>query len=482
MLWPILRRALLHPRRVAVVDDTRTWRYLDLVGGALHLARHIDRLSTSQHVGILLPTSGAFPMALLATWLTRRVAVPVNYLLAEAERDYIVADSGVDTVITAGPMLEFLGGAPKDVQLIELDKLSFKGLPPLRRPPVAGADENAVILYTSGTSGQPKGVMLTHRNLRSNVEACIRHAKITTADCFLGVLPQFHSFGLTALTLLPLTVGSKVVFTSRFVPPKLVRLIREHRPDIFMGIPEMYNALLTVKNAGPEDFTSFRYAISGGAPLPDEVFERFGERYQVRILEGYGLTETSPAVSWSLPDRWKRGAVGPLLPQTTVRIVDDDNCQLPVGAEGEVLIAGPNIMAGYYNRPDLTAEVIDDEGYFRSGDWGKLDEDGFLHITGRKKEMLIIGGENVFPREIEEVLAHHPSVKGAAVVGRIDPSRGEVPVAFVEMNDGAEFDATELRDFCRGQLAQFKVPRQIQCLEALPRNPTGKILRRELPT
>jgi long-chain acyl-CoA synthetase len=481
IFWPIFMRALRHPRRLAVIDDRRSWRYIDLAGGALHIAKLIEQTSGAKHVGIMLPTSGAFPMALLGVWMLGRVAVPINYLLSDKEKQFIIDDSDIDTVITAGAMLDFLKWRPQNVKLHELDRMEFKGFPPLRWPRPGAGDEIAAILYTSGTSGIPKGVMLTHENLRHNVDAAIRHANLTSADAALGVLPQFHSFGLTGLTLLPLRLGARVIYSARFVPGKIVELMREHRPDVFMAIPAMYNALLTVKGAGPEDFRTLRYPISGGDALPRSLSRDFHERFGIRILEGYGLTETSPIVSLNLPEAHKSGSVGRVLPDVRVRIVDEQQHDLLPDQEGEILVKGPNIMAGYYKHPEMTGEVLDENGWFRTGDWGKIDEEGYLHITGRKKEMLIIGGENVFPREIEEVLNAHPWVKASAVVGRPDESRGEVPVAFVEVNDGVSFDEPELRRYCRQHLAGFKVPRSIRQLEALPRSPTGKILRRQLP-
>lgn len=480
ILWPILRRAFRRPLAPAIVDDHRTWRYLDLVGGAFILADRIDQTTDRPRVGILLPTSGAFPMAAMACWMLGRVPVPVNFLLSPAEQQHIIEHSEVDTLITARAMLEALDEPPKNVKRIALEDVNFRKVPPLRLPHIASATDTAVILYTSGTSGRPKGVQLTHRNLIANVRACVKHINLTHADGFLGALPQFHSFGLTALTLLPLVVGCKTVFSARFVPKKIVDLIRKHRPDIFIAIPSMYNALLSIKSAGPEDFKSVKLPVSGGEALPRDVRERFQERFGLRILEGYGLTETAPVVSWNLPPDGKDGSVGKLLPGVRARIVDDDGRDLPVGEEGEILIDGPNVMAGYLKQPDATAETFDRQNYFITGDWGKLDEDGYLYITGRKKEMLIIGGENVFPREIEEVLNRHPSVHESAVIGKPDPSRGEVAVAFVELEEGAEFDESALRAFCRESLAGFKVPRQVRPVVALPRNPTGKILRREL--
>jgi len=481
MLWPILRQAIAHPTRTIVHDDQRAWRYLDLVGGALHLAEQLEKVSGTKHVGIMLPTSGMCPMAVMAGWMLDRVVVPINYLLSEKERQYVIDHSEVDTVVTVGPMLDYLGGEPAGVQLLKLDEMNFKGIAPLRMPPLhTPGDQVAAILYTSGTSGRPKGVMLSHGNLRSNVRDAVRHAGIDSSSGFAGVLPQFHCFGLTVLTLLPLAMGCRVVYTARFVPTKLVEKIREHRPDIFMAIPSMYAALASMKGGSPDDLKSIRLAISGAEPLAAETRRRFKEKFDIDILEGYGLTETSPGVSWCLPEHHRDGTVGPPLPNVTIEIRDAEGHPLPPGEQGEICIAGPNIMAGYFKMPEETAEVIDDRGFFRTGDMGRMDPDGLLAITGRIKEMLIIGGENVFPREIEDVIARHASVQAAAVVGRHDPSRGEVPVAFVEILDGHEFDESALRTHCREHLAGFKVPKRVIQMDRLPRNPTGKVLRRQL--
>ena len=490
MLWPILRSALRARRCTAVVDDQRTYSYAQLAGGACFVAEKIDTLTANPNVGILLPTSGAFPMILLGAWLAGRVAVPLNYLLKPEELAYVIADSGVDTIITAAPMIEFLGGRdaiPQKIKLIQLDRVDFTGIPPLRWPPHANAEDLAVILYTSGTSGRPKGVMLTHGNLLAEVRAGITHADITHADVFLGVLPQFHCFGLSVLTLIPLFVGAKVVYSARFVPRKIVQLIREHQPEIVMGVPSMYGALLSVKQASCEDFQSIRMAISGGEPLSDDVYQQVLDRFHVQLLEGYGLTETSPATNWCTPARFRRHSVGPALPGVEVVIVDDHDHRLPTDTKGEILIAGPIVMKGYYHLPQRTAEAITTldtphgpTRFFRTGDIGRIDEDGFLYITGRKKEMMIIAGENVFPRELEELLCKHPAVHAAAVVGKRDPMRGEIPIAFVEINDGATFDEKELRTWCRGQLAAYKIPKEVRQVEKLPRNPTGKVLRKEL--
>ncbi|MFO0963142.1 MAG: AMP-binding protein [Phycisphaerales bacterium] len=474
--WSLLRRA----NAPIAVDDFRTWKGGTMLVAALHMARALEQRSRAENVGLLLPTSGLFPAALLASWLAGRTAVPLNYLLSRSDLEYIAGDAGLDAVLTVGPMLEHIGGSLPGVADIRVDELSYGGVPPLRIGRAPAADRTIVILYTSGTSGRPKGVMLTDGNLSANIAQITERVAFTAQDRMLGVLPQFHSFGLTVLTLLPLVRGCTAVYTARFVPPRLVDLARRHKPTVFVAIPSMYNALLAVKSAKAEDFESLRYVVSGGEPLPERVAQGFFERFGKRINEGYGLTETSPVTNWCLPEEFRPRSVGKPMPRLEQRIVGPDGRVLPPGQDGEVRFRGPNVMKGYYRLPELTASVFDEEGFFRTGDMGRVDETGALSITGRIKEMLIIAGENVFPREIEEVINHHPTVKEAAVVGLTDPSRGEVPIAFVELREGAAWDEADVRSFVRQALPPYKVPREFRVLEALPRNPTGKVLRRAL--
>jgi long-chain acyl-CoA synthetase len=347
-----------------------------------------------------------------------------------------------------------------------------------------------VLLYTSGTSGKPKGVMLTHGNISANIAQIREWVHLTSKDVAFGVLPQFHTFGLTVLSLLPLTVGFKVVYTARFVPGRIIKAFREHKPTLFVAIPSMYNALLHAKDSKPEDFAGIRYLVSGGEPLPAVVFDTFKEKFGVTIAEGYGLTETSPVTNWCRPEEWKRGTVGKPVPRLDQKIIAIEGPNIgneqPMGTDGEIRMKGPNVMQGYYHLPEESAKAFDENGYFRTGDIGRFDSDGMLYITGRLKEMLIIGGENVFPREIEEVLNAHPSVKESGVVGKKDPMRGELPVAFVELKDGADgqplaFDEKALLQWCRSKLAGYKVPDEIRVASGgLPRNATGKVVRREL--
>lgn len=479
--WPIIRACIRSPRRVAIVDDQRSYRHVELLVAAMHVASEIERRCDATTIGILLPTSGACAIAVLAGWIAGKTVVPLNFLLKREELQFVIDDCGTDTIISATQMFEFLGYEPTAKSLVRMDQINFKSLPDLRWPASAADDDLAVLLYTSGTSGKPKGVMLTHANLSANIRQIREWVGFGPRHTLMGVLPQFHSFGLTVLTLVPLTLGCKVIYSARFVPTKIVKLIREHRPTAFVGIPSMYGALLQVKDAKPEDFASLEFTVSGGEPLPDDIATRFHDRFHVRINEGYGLTETAPVTNWCRPHEYRPHSVGKPLPNIDERIIDIDSGEvLPPGKDGEIRIKGPNVMRGYFNRPEETAAAFDDQGYFRTGDMGRFDDDGHLYITGRLKEMLIVGGENVFPREIEEVLNAHESIAASAVVGLRDPVRGEIPVAFVELVDGATFNEKSLQAWCRERLAGYKIPRDVHHLEALPRNPTGKILRREL--
>lgn len=479
--WPIIRRLLCRPSQIAIVDDRRSYRGLEVLVAAMHVAAAIKSRCDTPTVGVMMPTSGGFPIAALAAWMLGKTVVPLNFLLKPDDLAYVIGDCGTDTIVTVSPLLDHMGFAPRVANLLRLDEMSFSGIPEPIRPALAGDDDLAVILYTSGTSGKPKGVMLSHGNLWANVDQVLNWIALSPADSLLGVLPQFHSFGLTVLTLMPLAAGLKVVYPARFVPQKIVRLIKEHRPTVLIAIPSMYNALMSAKDAVAADFTSLRLVVSGGEPLPDALAARFKERFDITINEGYGLTETSPATNWCRPYEYRRHSVGRPLPGIVQRIVDPVTGRvLGPGADGEVQMTGPNVMKGYYKLPAETARAFTADGFFRTGDIGRIDGDGHLYITGRLKEMLIIGGENVFPREIEEVLNRHGAVADSGVIGSHDPMRGEVPLAFVELREGAAAEPPELLAWCRTHLPGYKVPREIRIVAALPRSPTGKILRREL--
>jgi long-chain acyl-CoA synthetase len=347
--------------------------------------------------------------------------------------------------------------------------------------PSPDPDDTAVLLYTSGTSGLPKGVMLTYNNLQSDVEAAIEHAQLQDRHKFLGIVPLFHSTGLLATLIAPIQLGASVVYIARFSPVATIQAIRQHKLSVLVAVPSMYGALLRLKDASPADFSHVYASLSGGEPLPSTIREAWQQRFGIPIFEGYGLTETIGPIAFNTPQNHRPGSVGRLIPGAEVKIVDDNGNAHDVRQEGEVWLKGPMIMKGYHNLPTETADVLTADGYFKSGDLGKVDTDGYLHITGRKKELIIVAGEKAVPREIEEVLMKHPAVALAAAVGKKDSSRGEVVVAFVTLKPGQTATADDIRTFAREQnLPNFKIPREIFIEEELPHSPTGKILKRVL--
>jgi len=490
----IFKHAFFSPSKTAIIDDKSSYSYLKLLLASWHMTRLIRQHTDKPNVGVMLPPSGGFPLALIGCWIAGRVCVPLNFLLKPEELACVIQDSGIDTIFTVGKLLDMIGGEdviPEGIKVVKLEDLAkqggFKGLPMPVMPHRFDKDDLAILLYTSGTSGRPKGVMLTHGNFDAEVDGIAKAAEGLKIDTFLGVLPQFHSFGCTALTLWPLTHGHQVIYTARFAPKKILELIRTHRPNVFAAVPSMYNALLTLKKASPEDFTSLTFPISGGEPLPKAVSDQLLSRFNLRLFEGYGLTETAPVANCNIPKAHRDNSVGQAIPGVRNMIVDDDGNRLPPNEDGEILIIGDTVMKGYYNLPEETATVFTQVKLagqqiraFKTGDIGHLDDDGYLYITGRKKEMLIVAGENVFPREIEEALNQHESIQASAVIGMQDETRGELPLAFVELVEGAEFDDKALRTFVRERLAGYKVPKEIRIIDELPRNPTGKIMRREL--
>ena len=483
--WPILRRLATHPLKRVATDDSRDYRGIDLLVASLHMADRVASTCQTPNVGLLLPTSGAFPISALGAWMAGKTIVPLNYLLKPDELQYVIDDAGLDTVFTVQPMLDFLDETPRVRNLIRLEDMNFKAVPPPTIPSGARGTDTAAIVYTSGTSGKPKGVMLSHDALAANVRQGKQHLHLNAkTDCMLGVLPQFHCYGMTQLTLTPLTHGVRVVYTARFMPKRIIELVRDQNATIMVGIPSMYNAIASLKSGTPEHLASLRLIVSGSEALPDAVQQKFKERYGKHICEGYGMTEMAPATHCAISEACRPHSVGMPVPGVEQRIVDPKTERtMPTGTDGEIRLRGPNMMTGYYHLPEKTAEVFDEAGFYRTGDQGRIEEKGYLFITGRIKEMIIVGGENVFPREIEDVLNRHPKVHATGVIGRKDTMRGEVPIAFVEMCEevGPEgFDQSELIAHCREHLAGYKVPKEIRLIEALPRNPTGKILRRDL--
>jgi long-chain acyl-CoA synthetase len=470
--------------RPAVADPLRRLNYGQLVRLSDVMRRQVEKATGNRHVGIMLPSSCASAGTFYGVLWAARVAVPLNFLLAPAELGAVVTDAGLDTVFTIKHFREIVEGLP--VRPVYLEDLPIKRemvLERIRRlppPPAVQEQETAVLLYTSGTSGLPKGVCQTYRNLCSDIEACCQKAQLKSEHRFAGVLPQFHSFGLTTLLLIPVALGASVDYVPRFQSSAVLETVRRQRSSVMILVSSMFAALLRAKKGTSQDLASVQYLISGGEALPDAVFHQFRDRFGVEILQGYGMTEASPVVSLNVPWSNRVGTVGQAIPGVTVHAVDDGGRERPAGAVGELWIRGPTIMKGYYCKDDETNQVLTPEGWYKSGDMGAVDGDGFITITGRMKEMIIVGGENVYPREIESALEQHPAVNEAAVIGQPDQSRGEVVVAFVTLLEGRDVAEASLRDFCRERVAGYKVPRRIIISGDLPRGPTGKILKRKL--
>ncbi|MCH7812393.1 MAG: AMP-binding protein [Planctomycetes bacterium] len=480
----LLESAQRFGRSPAVADASRRWDYRRLATVATAMRSIIKRQATGQRVGIMLPACAAFPAVLFGALWAGKTAVPLNFLLSADELARIVKDAGLDVVYSVRHFRELLSKLP--VRTAFLEDLPLKRgvvlakLRPRPKPPGVSPNDTAVILYTSGTSGDPKGVELTYGNLRSNCDACIEAARMTQEQTFLNLLPPFHVFGLTGNVLVPVVLGANVFAIPRFQPGAALEAMRQERVSIVLAIPSMYSAMLRQKSAPADALASVDLAMSGGEPLPPDLAQGFAERFGVTLHQGYGLTETAPVISLCGSHMARDGSVGRIVPGVECRIVDDDHVPLATGGDGEIQVRGPCVMKGYYRRPDETAAVIDAQGWFRTGDVGRLDEDGFLFITGRKKEMIIVGGENVHPREIEGVLEQHPAVEEAAVIGMPDVSRGETPLAFVTFKADQSATEIEMRSFAKQRLAGFKVPREIRVIDDFPRGPTGKVLKRAL--
>ena len=480
-----LEQADRHPRRKALLFEFNTWRYAD-VRRLIHAQATQLRtagLKPGQRAAILLKNCPAYVFNLFAVWACGAVAVPINHFLKSAEIDFILKDSGVTLLITDSEFNATTGALAAPVRKYSIDQLPEDGervfSPEFRNDP----NELAVIIYTSGTTGHPKGACLTHGNLIANVESCEDALGVkSSSDRILIILPMFHSFMMTVGILTPLLTGFGIVLVTSLKPlNNIIQSMILTRVTILPAIPQVYQALANTSIPWYVHWLlALRLAISGAAPLPAETLERFNRKFRIKLLEGYGLSEASPVVSFNpLRGVQKQGSCGVPVKNVEVSIRDESGRMLPAGEVGEVCVRGPNVMSGYLNNADETAKTIRD-GWLHTGDLGRMDGDGYLYIVDRLKDMLLVHGMNVYPREIEEVIHRFPGVKECAVVGRPDTSKGETPVAFVAAEEGKPIDLKTLREHCRSNLADYKCPREFHFLPALPRNPAGKILKTEL--
>ena len=480
---------------VSLAFEGRTFTNLDQDRAAGRLAHVFHRLGVEpgDRVMVMLPNCPEVIQSYGAILKVGGVIVPVIFLLGDKEVGHILADSEAKVVITSSDMLWKVEGqvgvlpSLHHVLLVdregdgrtlslaaEMDRESDRFTVVERRD-----DDLAVILYTSGTTGVPKGVALSHANLECNARSAAQLFDLDRADWAVSVLPLSHSYGLTVMNAGHI-LGTRAALLRWFNPEEVLKTIQEFKAVSMSGVPTMFVYLLNYPDAGRYDTGSMRLWGSGAAPLPVEIVEPFEKKFGGRILEGYGLTEASPVVSaHRLSGVRKLGSVGQPIPGVEVSIQDDDDRALAAGELGEVCVKGPNVMAGYYRNPEETARVIR-HGWLHTGDMGRLDADGFLYIVERKKDLIIRGGFNIYPREVEEVLYACPAVAEAAVVGKADPLMGEEAVAFVVLREGASATAAEVIAFCASRLARFKCPKEVRFVDALPKSPIGKILRKEL--
>lgn len=420
-------------------------------------------------VAIMLPNRVELLTAIVAAWRLGAAATPINPAFTATEAEYQIADADADLVIVTATSVPTAGRAKLPVDDL---RTASQGEPPA---PVTTADDLALLIYTSGSTGRPKGVMLSHGNVAAMASMMDQALRLTPEDHCLLVLPLFHVNAICVSFLATMLSGGQLSILSRFHPVEFLQAIERLRPTYFSAVPTIYMHLLALPADVPADTSSIRFAICGAAPASEELLRGFEERFGFPLLEGYGLTEcTCAATANPIDGERKVGTVGIALPGQRVAIMAPDGTLLPSGERGEVVLQGDNVMQGYLNRPEATAETLGD-GWLHTGDVGILDEDGYLRLVDRIKDMIIRGGENIYPKEIESVLQHDPAVIEAAVVGQAHPTYGEVPVAYVALHPERTTTEQDLREACAQHLTKIKVPVSITILDALPKNPVGKI-------
>jgi long-chain acyl-CoA synthetase len=477
------------PDRVAIKRDEREITYAELDAAAARVAGLLRAkgVRPGDRVGVMLPNVEYFPVAYYGALRAGAAVVPMNVLLKEREVAFYLRDSGAKLLFAWHQFADaaHAGAEQTDADCVLVEPEAFEALiercEPLALVGDREPDDTAVILYTSGTTGTPKGAELTHANLLRNVEVTIDVFGLDPGAIALGALPLFHAFGQTCSLNATMAVGGTLTLIPRFDGAKALRIIERDGVTVFEGVPTMYGAMLHAADAGDADVSTLDVCVSGGAAMPVELMRAFEGRFGCMVLEGYGLSETSPVASFNRRDRERKpGSIGLPVDGVEMRVVDADGNEVAQGDVGEIEIRGHNVMRGYWRRPDATAEVIDADGWFRTGDMGRVDEDGCFFIVDRKKELVIRGGYNVYPREIEEVIYEHPAVREAAVIGVPHDELGEEVAAAVALKDGADATAADIRAFVKERVAAYKYPRHVWLVDELPKGPTGKILKREI--
>ena len=481
----LAKSTAIDPKKIALYWGDDEYSYESILARAAKVAgylQHIMGVKPGDRVGLWLKNCPEFIPALFGILQAGGVVVPINNFLKPSEVNYILKDSGADVLITDSVMAEqlpaLLAGRPQ-LQCVQVEQFntSVTDAPPVV-PPDRNEADLAVIIYTSGTTGRPKGAMLSHGNLLHNVESCRLVLKTVIEDRMAVLLPMFHSFMLTVGVALPLLTGASIILIRSLHPPRnVLQEVILRQASILPAIPQFFRSMVGANLTTP---LPLRMCISGAAPLPVQILKEFEEKFHFPLIEGYGLSEASPVVTKNpLNGVRKAGSIGLPIPNVEVSIQNDAGEFLQPLQVGEVCVRGGNVMLGYWNQPEETAKVLRN-GWLLTGDIGYRDPDGYYYITDRKKDMLLVNGINVYPREVEEIIYQFPGVKEASVIGVPCPRKGEQPLAFVTASDGMALDEKQLLQFVRSKLADYKVPRRVVFLPALPRNATGKILKTSL--
>jgi long-chain acyl-CoA synthetase len=477
------------PETVAIRLDGNELTYAELDERSARLATLLRErgLRQGDRVGVMLPNVLEFPISYYGVLRAGGVVVPMNVLLKRREIAFYLEDSGAKLLLAWQGFAEEARDAAAEAgdQLIEVEPGSFAellaGCEPT--PELAATDEEdtAVILYTSGTTGKPKGAELTHFNLSRNADISSRTtSEVEAGDVVLGALPLFHSFGQTVSMNASLRVGATLTLLPKFDPGEALEIMQRDGVTHFYGVPTMYGALLHHPSREDYDTSALRICITGGASMPVEVLRGFEEAFDCELLEGYGLSETSPVACTNHPGQPRKpGSIGTPLEEVEMKVVDESDGEVPQGEVGEVVIRGHNVMKGYWQRPDATEEAMRGD-WFHTGDMARVDEDGYFFIVDRKKDLIIRGGYNVYPREVEEVLYEHPKVREAAVIGVPHDEWGEEIGAAVVLHEGEEMAPAEVGEYVKERIAAYKYPRIVWFMDDLPKGPTGKILKREI--
>jgi long-chain acyl-CoA synthetase len=492
----------INPEKTAMYFMDRKITYRELSYASDCFAQGLKNLGVRKDdkVAIFLSNSPEFVIANFGIIKAGSTVVPINNMFKQEETEFILKDANASCVVTSLAYLDIIRPIKEKLKGLEYiilvdgitsDTLNFyeiieRAIPKLK---AEGINKECIasVLYTSGTTGQPKGAMLTHDNFLSNCSACIQAIRAKKTDNFICLLPMFHSFAWTVCILLPLYAAASITIIDSLRPfRKIIRNVIKKKVTVFVGIPSIYHILAHMHI--PPVFTSrilklidpLRICISGAAALPPEVLERFEEKFKVPLLEGYGLTEASPVVSLN-PMRGirKPGSVGLNIDGVEIKVVNEQGQQLSPGEIGELLVKGSNVMNGYFNNNQATSQTLKDNWLY-TGDLSKIDQDGYIYIVDRKKDMINVRGLNVYPAEIERVLFKHPKVKEAVVVRVADRFKGEVPKAFIVLEEGQNCTITELVGYLRKHLAGFKVPKYVEFKQSLPKTATGKIAKRQL--